>query len=244
MNSVFEENQKTMEYLLTKNSNLYGLNFKDNILYYKDRTIDLKDLNVKLIIMHNPYDRLATDLKEDKVDARTFFDIIKINTFKIEEEEPKSNKLINYALELLNSELKENSNNYDIISTNHYFRLVNKKNSISNSELAKIDKYEKYVEELMQYVSPEDADDYLLFEQRNLVIPYMSKCDELIEKGIENDVTTKYQEIEANVKNEKINLIKEKNRLERKAGFANATLVIILILITGILMGFCGYFFI
>ena len=244
MNSVIEDNQKTMEYLLNNNLQLRGLFFNKNTLSYKNESFNLNDLNLKLIIMHNPYDRLAIDLKEDKVDAKTFFDIIKINTLIIEEEEPTKNKLMNYALEFLNNELKEHVENYDIISANHYFKIVNQKNSLNNSDLAKIAKFEQYVELLMQYVSPEDRDDYLLFEQRNLVIPYMSKCDELIEKGIVNDATTKYQEIESHVKSEKINLIKAKNRLERKAGFAYASIVIFLIVITGILIGFCGYFFV
>ena len=244
MNSVIEENQKTMNYLLENNIQLRSLSISNNILSYKDESINLNDLNIKLIFMQNPYDRLAIDLKEDKVDAKTFFDVIKINTQVIEEEEPTKNKLMNYALELLNSDLKEHTNDYDIISTTHYFRIADKKNSLSNSDLAKIDKFEKYVELLMQYVCPNDVDDYLLFEQRNLVIPYMSKCDELIEKDIVNDITTKYQDIESRVKSEKIELIKAKNRLERKAGFAYASIVIFLIVITGILIGFCGYFFI
>ena len=244
MNSVIEENQKTMSYLLENNIQLRSLSINNNILTYKDESINLKDLNIKLIFMQNPYDRLAIDLKEDKVDAKTFFDVIKINTQVIEEEEPTKNKLMNYALELLNSDLKEHTSDYDIISTTHYFRIADKKNSLNNSDLAKIDKYEKYVELLMQYVCPNDVDDYLLFEQRNLVIPYMSKCDELIEKSIVNDITTKYQDIESRVKSEKTELIKAKNRLERKAGFAYASIVIFLIVITGILMGFCGYFFI
>src|SRR5574344_775482 len=231
MNSVAEENQKSMEYLLSTNKRLSGLTFNNNTLFYQGNQIDLKDLNIKLLIFHNKYDKLPIDLKEDKIDAETFFNIIKINTYKIQEEESSKDKLLNYALKYLNNDLQEDNNNYDIISTGNYFQLANNKNALKNNELSQINQYEKFACILMQYVSEKDIDDYLISEQRTLIINYITKCKELIQNGIENDITLKYQDMVKEADNAKLVLIKKQNVLQRKTGFTNALLVIFLIVI-------------
>lgn len=244
MNSVAEDNQKTIEYLLNKNKRLKGLNFKNNTLSYKDQSVVLNELNIKTLIMQNKYDRLAIDLNEDKIDAQDLFNIIKINTFKIQEEDNNQNNLLNYALEFLNKDLKEDNIEYDIISTSHYFNLAKKKNALKNIDLARVNKYEIFIGELMQYIYPNDNDDYLIPTQRTLLINYLTKCKELIKNNTENDITIKYQDLLKQADNNKLKAIKKQDAIQNKAGFTSAIIVIVIIIITGIIVSLCGYYFI
>src|SRR5574344_755273 len=172
MDKIINENKKILKYLINNNDKLMNLTYGDSYLYYKDKSVDLSKVNLKLILMSNQYSKFFIDFKETKIDAQTLFDIIKINSVTIEEyNDNKKENLTNYALEFLNSDIKNEENNYDIINSEHYFRIAGNPNSLNNKDLAMLNNYEEYVYLLMGYVnnSGMDNEDYLNNEQRRLV---------------------------------------------------------------------------
>lgn len=246
MDKIINENKKILEYLINNNDKLMDLTYGDSYLYYKDKSVDLSKVNLKLILMSNQYSKFFIDLKENKIDAQTLFDIIKINSVTIEDyNDNKKENLTNYALEFLNSDIKNEENNYDIINSEHYFRIVGNPNSLNNKDLAMLNNYEEYVYLLMGYVnnSGMDNEDYLNNEQRRLVLEYLKKCYAMQNENNKSDVVVKFSDMLAKVNAETSMQKKLELNKEKKAGYINSFLVIGLVIIAGVLIGFCAYYF-
>jgi uncharacterized membrane protein len=246
--NIAQDNGQVLNYLLENNDLLNELIYCDNYLYYKDQSIDLSETNLKLLLFGNQYGKFVADLKANKINSKALFDFIKINSVTIEDyNDNKRDNLINYALEYLNKGIKEDEDNYDIINTEHYFRIVSNPNGLDNKELASINKYEEYVALLMQYVQEnpqEDTEDYLNKEQNRLVHDYIISCKSIQESKPNSPLIAKYNDILTIAQQEKEKQKKLELKQENISGFANAMLVIFLMVITGIIMGICSYYFI
>ena len=82
MFDVTAYNLKRIQEIIDANNKLRGLTLSGNLLNYNGESVDVSTLNLNSIMPE--YSKLQMDIKLDNIDAKTFFEIMQINSFKIE----------------------------------------------------------------------------------------------------------------------------------------------------------------
>lgn len=234
MEELVNNNKDEVAKLIKENSNLQGITLEDNYLVYNGSKVNLNKLNLLYLINSKPYSKLAIDIKNNKIDAQTFFEVAEINSFSIE----KNLSISEMALNNLSNEKTA-----DIISVNHFKMLLTAADNLSEKERMEMIIFEKYMEILMLLDDELAEENYLTPEQNYTCKAYKKNMDELITLNIKNVYVDNYLKMLTKVKNEKQMRNKLSLKKQTQAGFVNALFVIITMLVTGILIGTCAYFF-
>ena len=233
MISILSENVKTINNIINYSSNLKSLSVYEDKLYYNDQSVDLSKININTII--KPYSKLAMDIHMNNIDAKTFFEIIQINSFKVEElpSKDKPQSLSNYALGLLDK-------NYDIISYQHFYQLLTKYPNLTENELSEFNNFLSYVSLLMIQDNPDES--YLNDDQRYTLTMFNNMMNYLIEKDPDNQIVTNFYKMLDDTKKENKKRTNNVLLLEKKAGYVNALIVLPFIIVTGIAIGAVIFF--
>ena len=87
-------------------------------------------------------------------------------------------------------------------------------------------------------------DTYLNEEQKNLLDNYLNLMQEMLQNNNHNKASDNYLKIVEDVNYEKTKRLKRYIALEQKDGFVNAIFMIVIFIITGLIIGWCGIFLI
>ena len=229
MNDLIYDNSNIFYYLIKNNRNLRELGYKDNKLLLNNKSINTKNINIKELI--KPYSKLELDLKLDNITSDNFFDIILINTIKIEPNITVSNSLTDYALNFLDN------TKYDVININHFKKLLDNFHNLNEQDYKDFINFISYAKLLLIQDNPNET--YLNDEQLNTLNEFKNIMNNINDNTIQNI----YNNIIKTCDNERTRRENKKLKLEKKDGYANAFLVIGIIVLTGIVMGTIGYFF-
>src|SRR5574344_2508445 len=228
MNDLVGSNKEEISKLIKENNNLEGITLENNYLVDKNRKISLNNVNLLSLINSNPYGKLAIDLKNDRIDAETFFEVVEINSFIVEQNLTVSQMALNKLT---------NESNYDIISINHFEMLLNGQNHLSEKDRAERIIFQKYMELLSLLNNDGEEENYLTKEQDNTLKIYNNMMDQYITLNISNDFVENYLKLIKRVKEEKNRRTKLNLKKQTQSGFVNAFFVILMMLFTGILIG-------
>ena len=228
MNSVLLDNKLKLESIIENNDKLKDIIIKDNIIEYKNDSIDINKLNLNMLLSDN-YSKLVHDIRYNAIYPENFFEILKINTYIIEED---TQSLTNYALSVLD-------NSYDIISFSHFKRLL-QSNVLEENDYNNISNFYKYIRLLLLQTSSDDT--YLNDKQKNLLDSYIDLMQSMLQNNEHNNASDNYLKMIDDVNQEKTKRLNKKLSLEKKDGFVSALLIIFIMIITGIVMGCCGFF--
>ena len=158
-----------------------------------------------------------------------------INTLNVEEKNKVAPSLANYALNVL--ENNYNKKEYDVININHFKTLINNYHNLEEQDYKDFNNFITYAKLLL--IEDNDNETYLNEEQTNTLNEFKN-----IMNNIKNEeLLSKYNNLLIECKNEQKRRENKILRLEKKDGYANAFLVIFILLITGIVIGALGYFF-
>ena len=233
MNDFMYDNSGLIDNLINNNRNLKELSHEENILILDNKKIDTKSINIKELI--KPYSKLELDLKNDNITSDTFFDIILINTIKVEKDNIVSPSLTNYALDLLENNYKKED--YDVININHFKTLVNNLHSLNEIDYKNLNKFIDYIKLLL--IQDNTNETYLNEEQTYTLNEFKNVMSNIGDETLKNKYNTLLNEAEDEKKKRENKIL----RLEKKDGYANALLVVAIMVITGIVIGTLGYFF-
>ena len=228
MNSVLLDNKIKLESIINNNDKLKDIIIKDDKLEYKNDSVDLNKLNLNTLLSDN-YSKLVHDIRYHAIYPENFFEILKINTYIIEED---TLSLTNYALSILDS-------SYDIISFNHFKRLLNS-NILEEKDYNDITNFYKYMRLLLLQTSSDDT--YLNDKQKNLLDNYIDLMQEMLQNNQHNNASDNYLKMIDDVNQEKTKRLNKKLSLEKKDGFVNALLIIFVMVVTGFVIGCCTFF--
>lgn len=133
--------------------------------------------------------------------------------------------------------------NYDLPSSNNYFELINKTEELSEEENKKIQAVNAFVADAIKYK------DYLLKPQKNYLDTYERGMNDLAiyeSENPENSLTMnqkfaldeyqKHMNYRNDFEKEKTRILAKKNN-DVSSGYANAFILILTVLATGILIG-------
>lgn len=219
INSVLMDNIKILNTILKNNSKLKDISIKNDQLIYKNYSVDINKLNLN-ILFSNPYSKLILDIKTNNIYPENFFEIMKINSYKIEDD--------------------NNINNYDIINFEHFKKITSDYYVLSEKDFFDYNNFQKYIKLLLLQTTSDDT--YLNKEQKKLLDSYLRLMQQMLQNNNRNSASNNYIKMIEDVNNEKAKRLKRSVSLEQKDGFANALLIILTMLITGIVIGFCGVF--
>lgn len=217
INSIEKDNIKILTAILNHNSKLKELSIINNRLFYKLNSVDINKLNLN-IIFNNKYSKLSLDVKTDNIYPENFFEIMKINSYTIE----------------------KNYNNYDIINFNHFKKIASNYYILTEKDFYDYNNFQKYIKLLLLQTTSDDT--YLNDEQKELLDNYLVLMQEMLQNNNHNSATNNYLKIIEDVNNEKQRRLKKALSLEQKDGFTNALFIILIMLITGFVIGCCGMY--
>ena len=133
---------------------------------------------------------------------------------------------------------------YDIINPNHYINLINKRDNLSDEETKQVQDFDNFVGNfLMKY------EDYLLEPQKKFLNIYKRNMENLsfaIEDNQNLQLSAKqkyaleqYGKMITAVKEQRVEKIRvlQKNKNDSSLGFANAFVVVLAMLASGIIIG-------
>ena len=203
------------------------ITYNNGIVSYQGETTDVSKIYLHDLVKNekSPFNMYIREL-----DAGDVFRIIDLHTKRIHDQY---------------NEHDEDQSDI-VISPNQYIKYINK-NNISDEENKKIQDFETLVYQCFKYY------DYLLEEKRLFLSKYQRKINEIEEKEKYKDLTDadkyakqKFHSIHNSViayLNEKAKKrIQESNNFGRAAGFADAFIVILSTIATGIIVGITLYF--
>ena len=220
MNSVLIDNQIRLKNILSSNTKLKDIKLIDEKLVYKGSSIDLNTINLNILFSNN-YSKLVLDIKADNIYPENFFEIMQINSYKLEDED---------------------KNNYDIINIEHFKKMLNNYSLLDEKEFKLFNNFQRYIRLLMLQTTSDDT--YLNQIQKELLDHYIELMQNMLQNNNQNKASDNYLKIVENVNQEKTNRLKRSISLEKKDGFVNALFIIIMFVVTGIIVGCCGLFLI
>lgn len=203
------------------------ITYENGIVSYQGQTTDVSKIYLLDLVKS---EKSAFKMYIHELDAGDVFRIIDLHTKRIHDQY---------------NEHDEDQSDI-VISPNQYIKYINKSN-ISDEENKKIQDFETLVYQCFKY------QDYLLEEKRLFLSKYQRKINEIEEKEKYADLTDadkhakeKFYSIHNSViayLNEKARKrIQESNNFGRAAGFADAFIVILSTIATGIIVGIVLYF--
>ena len=203
------------------------ITYDNGIISYQGETTDVSKIYLLDLVKdeNSPFDKNIREL-----DAGDVFRIIDLHTKRIHDQY---------------NEHDEDQSDI-VISPNQYIKYINK-NNISDEMNKKIQDFETLVYQCFKYY------DYLLEEKRLFLSKYQRKINEIEEKEKYTDLTDadkyarqKYYLITDSVRgylNSKAKKrIQENNKYGKAAGFADAFIIILSTIATGIIVGTVLYF--
>ncbi len=228
-------------HILLKKDNFKDLSYENGILSYQGKKINLKKIYLT-DFLNSYYSPLYTNM--DLLTSEDIFNIFDIHTKDIESYD--MNDLANIALNNLTNQQQTNI----IISPKHYFEIINS-NQFNASTNKQIQDFETFVYECMRY------GDYLQPKQKKFVDDYYYTIQEMKE-NLQKNPNQKYtigeqhaieksDQIDKSVKEfitEKANIrIRKPNQnINTSFGYANAFIVILSTIATGIVAALVLYF--
>ena len=233
-------NDYMMYFLLTKNNNLSEIKYHNNLVEYQGKIIDISNIFVGDLMNHD-YDALPKN--QGSLSAEEFFCILDTNAAEIEPKRGDIKNLNNMALTKLLS-----TKNKLIINPERYFELLNKE-QLTDEEYQQITDFETEVSQCMKYC------DYLLPNKKtfmddyynrilNLQFQFQEEPTKKLTQGEEHAIS-KYDGMLEAAKNHLVNIYKRElkptENVYQSAGYANAFIVLLSTIATGIITAITLY---
>ena len=236
-------NDYMMYFLLKNNPNLSEIKYHNNIVEYQGKILNISNIFVG-DLMQNGYDALPRT--QGIISSEDFFCILDTNATEVE---PKRQDIKNLSSMDLNRILESKAKT--IINPERYFELLDKED-LSDMEYEQIKDFELEISQCLKYC------DYLLKDKRLLMDDYYSIITELeyslqqnpnqkLTPGQQHAIDKYYGMLEM-AKNYLIDVNKKTLKPEvdenayLSAGYANAFIVLLATIATGIIAALALYF--
>lgn len=224
INSVIDNNIKILNIIIKRNNKLKDIKIDNNKLVYKNSITDINKIDLRLLLSNN-YNKFVIDIKNDNIYPENFIELIKINSYDIEDDN-------NYNI----------LNKKEIININHFKELLDNIYILSEEDYNKVKDFQNYMKLLLLQTNSDDT--YLNVKQKELLDQYLELMQDMLKNNNHNKASDFYSKMIEEVNKEKISRLKRSLSLEKKDGFVNGLLIVLIMAITGIAIGICTLFMI